>query len=150
MTAIAHFVSPANLAEAAAELTFAPRLPDVGCAGALRGLRIHVRDHKGRELPRGERTLEAYFGTFSFTQSSRSAADARHAALDVSYGRNPQPVWILGREGRGYELGPSPAPDDIDPRSPSVVAWADGPMFYFLASSDLPLTELIDVAASIY
>jgi hypothetical protein len=31
-----------------------------------------------------------------------------------------------------------------------VVTWADGEMFYFLASSDVPLTQLIDVAASIY
>jgi hypothetical protein len=150
VTATAHFVSPADLAAASVELTFAPRLPDPSLSGALRGLRIHVRDHRGREVPRGERTLEAWFDTFTFSQSSRTEADARHAALDVSYGRDPLPVWILGREGRGYELGPQPAPDDSDERSPAVIAWADGAIFYFLASGELPLTQLIDVAASIY
>lgn len=150
MTLNPHFVTSADLAEAAAELSFTPRLPHRRPEGAVPGLRIHVRDHKGRELPRDERTLEAYFDTFTFTQSRRAAADARHAALEVSYGRQPVPVWILGREGRGYELGPQPEPDDIDPRSPSVVAWADGEMFYFLASGELSITQLIDIAASIY
>lgn len=116
----------------------------------MKSLRIHVRDHKLRELRIDERILEAYYDTFAFSQSRRSPMDARHAALDVRYGRDPQPLWILGREGKGYELGPVPEPDDIDPRSPSVVAWADGEMFYFLASGQLPLTALIDVAASIY
>ena len=145
-----HFEAAADWAAAAGRLTFVPLVPRFTSGGALKSLRIHVRDRKLRELAPDERTLEAYYGTFAFSQSRRTAADARRAALDVSYGRAPRPLWILGREGKGYELGPVPEPDDIDPRSPSVVAWADGEMFYFLASGELPLSELIDVATSIY
>ena len=145
-----HFESPTNWADAAARLTFLPVVPRFTAGGTLGSLRVHVRDYKGREIPAEGRSLEAGYGTFSFSQSRRSVTDARHAALAVSYGRDPRPLWILGREGRGYELGPEPAADDIDPRSPSVVAWADNEMFYFLASGELSLSELIDVAASIY
>lgn len=111
---------------------------------------MHVRDHKGRLLPIEERTLEAYYTRFTLAQSRKGTAEATRWAFEVSYGRDARPVWILGREGRGYELGPEPPPEDIDPRSPSVVAWADGEMFYFLASGELSLTDLIDVAQSIY
>ena len=145
-----HFETLADWDAAAGRVTFRPLVPRFTADGALNALRVHVRDHKGREIRPEERTLEAYYVTFSFSQSRRSTADARHAALDVSYGRDPRPVWILGREGRGYELGPEPEPDDIDPRSPAVLAWADRDIFYFLASSELSLTQLIDVAASIY
>jgi hypothetical protein len=145
-----HFESAADWTDAAGRVTFVPLVPRFTAGGALKGLRIHVRDHKLRELPLEERILEASYETFAFSQSRRTAVDARHAALAVSYGRDPRPVWILGREGKGYELGPVPEPDDIDPRSPSVVAWADGEMFYCLASGQLPLTGLIDVATSIY
>ena len=145
-----HFESAADWADAAGRLTFVPLVPRFTAGGALKSLRIHVRDHRLRELRPGERIVEAYYGTFAFSQARRTPEDARHAALEVSYGGDPRPLWILGREGRGYELGPVPEPDDIDPRTPSVVAWADGEMFYFLASGQLPLSELIDVATSIY
>lgn len=145
-----HFERPIDWADAAARLTFRPLVPRFTAGGRLGSLRVHVRDYKGREIPAEARTLEAGYGTFSFSQSRRSVTDARHAALGVTYGRDPRPLWILGREGRGYELGPEPAADDIDPRSPSVVAWADNQMFYLLASGQLSLTQLIEVAASIY
>lgn len=145
-----HFESAADWADAAGRLTFVPLVPRLTAGPALKSLRIHVRDHRLRELAPDERTLEAYYGIFAFSQSRRTTEDARRAALEVSYGRDPRPLWILGREGKGYELGPVPEPDDLDPRAPSVVAWADGEMFYFLASGEMALSELIDVATSIY
>ena len=48
-----------------------------------------------------------------------------------------------------YELGPEPPPDDIDGRSPSVVTWQDGDMFYLVASSTLSSDDLVRVAVSL-
>jgi hypothetical protein len=49
-----------------------------------------------------------------------------------------------------YELGPEPPPDDIDGRSPSVVAWHDGEMFYLLASIEMAADVLVRIATSLY
>ena len=144
-----HFESPANWSAAAALVTFVPFVPRFTSGGELRGLRVHVRDHKRRELSIADRTLEAYYGVFTLSQSRKSVSAARHSALEVSYGRDPRPITVQGCEGRAYELGPEPAPDDIDGRSPSVVVWADGEMVYFLASSELGVMELLRVAESI-
>ena len=144
-----HFESPANWRAAAALVTFVPSVPQFTSGGELRGLRVHVRDHKRRELPVGDRTLEAYYGLFTLSQSRKPVSKARHSALEVSYGRDPRPVTVQGCEGRAYELGPEPEPDDIDGRSPSVVVWADGEMVYFLASSELAVSELLRIAGSI-
>ena len=47
-----------------------------------------------------------------------------------------------------YELGPEVPPDDIDGREPSVVTWADGEMFFLLASGQLEAQMLKDIAES--
>jgi hypothetical protein len=49
-----------------------------------------------------------------------------------------------------YELGDEPPVDDPDPRPPSVVVWADGEIFYLLASDELAVVELTDIANSLY
>lgn len=131
-------------------LTFDPLEPAFTAKLRLQSLRIHVRDHKLRELSIADRTLEAHYGGFSLSQARRSAAEARRLALDVSYGRDPRDIQIAGHAGRVYELGPEPEPDDIDGRSPAVVVWHDGEMFYLVASGQMPASELFRIAISLY
>jgi hypothetical protein len=150
MTENLHFASVATLQDAREMLTFQPVEPmfTAGLTGAR--LRIFVRDHKMRELAIGERSLEAYYDRFVLTQSRKGMEEARRLALDVSYGRNPREGAIGGHAARIYELGPEPEPDDIDGRMPSVVTWHDGEMFFLIASGEMPVSELIPIAASIY
>ena len=51
---------------------------------------------------------------------------------------------------RAYELGPEPEPDDIDGRSPCVVAWHDADMFLMIAGDELFSDELLRIAISLY
>ena len=68
----------------------------------------------------------------------------------MRYGQSPRPISVLEHEGRIYDLGPVPPPDDIDPRPPAVVSWHDGAMFYFVASGELESDALLKVAESLY
>lgn len=131
-------------------LAFRPARPNESLGRQLEGLRIHVRDHKKRELQVGDRTLEAHYGDFVFTQSRKGEIEARHWALSVSYGPVPRDLKVAGRGARAYELGPEVDPDDIDGRSPAVVAWHDADMFYLLASDRLSATDLLEIAESVY
>ncbi|MGE0360956.1 MAG: ankyrin repeat domain-containing protein [Vicinamibacterales bacterium] len=144
------FLAPATWAEAAALLTFVPRAPADTRGRALVGLRVHVRDHRRRDLPRHLRTLEAHYDGFAVCQSCPGASAARRRALDVRYGSGATPIRVAGHEGRGYPLGPEVPPDDIDGRSAAVVTWPDGPMFHFVASTQLPLEDLERIATSLY
>jgi hypothetical protein len=47
-------------------------------------------------------------------------------------------------------LGPEVEPDDIDGRTPAVVTWADGELFFFLASATAPSDMLVKIALSLY
>jgi hypothetical protein len=87
MTGSPYFESPRNWKAARALLTFRPVEPKHTAGFRLQSIRIFVRDHKLRELPVEDRTLEAHYGGFSLCQSRRGAAEARRLALDVSYGR---------------------------------------------------------------
>jgi|KBSSwiS6_1023812.scaffolds.fasta_scaffold03550_3 hypothetical protein len=145
-----HFAAVPDWKAAQAMLTFEPRQPTIPAGLEPARLRIFVRDHKMRELAVAERTLEAFYTGFVFTQSRKGVEEARRLALDVSYGRDRQEASIGGHAARAYELGPEPEPDDIDGRPPSVVTWHDGEMFFFLASGEMPVAELIPIAASIY
>ena len=104
-------------------LTFQPREPRYTAGLRLRSVRIHVRDHKLRELSINDRTLEAHYGGFVLSQARKGADEARRLALDVWYGNAGEWGRIAGHVARIYELGPEPAPDDIDGRSPAVVTW---------------------------
>ena len=146
----AHFRAVSDWTAAQAMLTFEPRKPTVPAGLEPARLRIYMRDHKMRELSVGERTLEAFFDGFVLTQSRKGIEEARRLALDVSYGSDRREASIAGHAARAYELGPEPEPDDIDGRQPSVVTWHDGEMFFFLASGDRPVADLIPIAASIY
>jgi hypothetical protein len=145
-----HFETVVSWEAASALLTFEPRVPRDTGGLPLGSLRIHVRDHKRREIPLANRTLEAHYGRFSLSQSRKGEPEARRCALDVSYGQSPFAVRIAGKDGRAYPLGPEVPPDDIDGRSPAVVTWADGDMHYLVASAELAVEELMRVAASMY
>ena len=129
---------------------FRPLEPRHTAGLSLRSIQIHVRDHKLRELPIEDRTVEAHFGAFVVSQSRKGATEARRLALDVSYGPTSREARIAGHSARVYELGPEPPPDDIDGRSPSVVTWHDGDMFFLIASGALLSDELVRVAVSLY
>ena len=131
-------------------LIFQPLVPKHTAGFPLQSIRVHVRDHKLRELSVGDRTLEAYYGGFSLSQTRKGSNEARRLALDVSYGCTGRDARIAGCAARVYELGPEPAPDDIDGRSPSVVAWHDAEMFYLIASGEMASEALVKIAISLY
>ncbi len=143
-----HFMTASSWEGARSLVDFVPTVPRV--AGPAPALRVYVRDHKLHALPVRERTLEAHYGDFVFSQAQRTDQEARHLAVDVSYGPSPRKASIFGRPARVYELGPEPPPDDVDGRSPSVVAWHDGAMFYLLASHRKPVDALVNIAMSVY
>jgi hypothetical protein len=135
--------------EAAEErVGYAPLVPV--SSHELERLALFVRDHRMREVPPKMQALEAYYGSFVFSQSRPGEEEARRRAIDERYGDDPRTVSVEGREGRGYERGPEPPPDDPDPRMPAVVAWADGPRSLLLASDQLELADLLTIAASLY
>lgn len=131
-------------------LSFSPKVLRGTSGRPLKALRVHVRDHKQRELPVGERTLEAYYAGFTFSQMCRPLLEARRLATEVSYGVEPREVLIGRHKGRMYELGPEVLPDDIDGRSPAVIVWNDGPLFCVIASEEMTLAQLLPVAHAIY
>ena len=145
----AHFAAVDTWAAAEAMLAFRPAVPTDTADCPLQTLEIHVRDHKDRELPVDDRTLEAHYGTFVLSQARRGWAEARRLALEVSYGSAPQEARILGRAGKVYELGPEADPADIDGRAPAVVVWCDREMFYLVASAELSAQTLIRIATSL-
>lgn len=145
----APFATPDSWEDARAMLSFDPRAPSDTHGRSLRALRVHVRDHRERELTRERRTLEAHYDGFVVSQARAGTAGARRLALDVSYGQGPRPVRVGAHDGRAYDMGPEPAPDDPDGRSPAVVTWCDGEMFYMAASSELPVEVLLRIAASL-
>lgn len=146
-----HFESAPSWRTAAEKLNFKPLLPRKDFKHKLKSLRIYVRDYKMRQLPIGDRSLEAYFGSFVFTQVQRTDADeAKRQTVEVSYGHSAQEALIASHVGRVYELGPEPPADDIDGRSPSVVVWHDSNMFYLLASGELSSIDLVKIAGSFY
>ena len=144
------FLAPETWDQARTLVAFEPRIAADTRGRALRGLRVHVRDHRRRDLPRHLRTLEAHYDGVAVCQSRPGASSARRRALEVRYGEGATAIRIAGHEGRAYPLGPEVPPDDVDGRSAAVVTWADGAMFYFVMSTQLPVDEVTIVAASLY
>ncbi len=141
-----HFRPVANWEEAARILGYTPKVPARTAGAELQSLRIYVRDHKLRDVPAEQQSLEARYGEFVFTQVRCSEKEALRQTVEVVYGSDAEKALINGCEARVYELGPEPAPGDIDPRSPAVVVWCEGEMFYLLASDSMKLSELIRIA----
>src|SRR3954451_21061245 len=100
MTDHSHFVDARTWKRARELLEFRPREPAYTAKLKLQGLKIYVRDHKRRELPKGNRTLKEHSGGFVWSQSSHTADEARRLALDVSYGCAPREERIAGHAGR--------------------------------------------------
>jgi hypothetical protein len=135
---------------AAALLPFAPRIPRDAGGRALQGIRVVVRDHRGRDLAPARRSLEAHFSGVVLSQSQHVPDDTKRRALDVAYGQNGYAISIAGREGRAYPRGPDPLAGDLDGPSPAVVVWADADMLFLLASHDATIEGLCRIGASIY
>ncbi len=150
LTSNPHFETVSSWKAARAMVTFRPLEPKHTAGLHLQSIRIHVRDHKLRELRIEDRTLEAHYGGFVLSQSRKGANEARRLALAVSYGRTAREAQIAGCAARVYDLGPEPAPDDIDGRSHSVVTWHDAEMFYLIASDEMAADVLVPIATSLY
>ena len=150
MTDNPHFATVHSWKAARTMLVFQPLEPGNTAGHRLQSIRIHVRDHKLRELSVADRTLEAHYGFFVLSQAWRGVKEARRLALVVPYGRAGCDTQIAGCAARVYELGPEPPPDDIDGRSPSVVTWHDDEMFYLIASDKMSSGELVGIASSLY
>jgi len=108
--------------------------------------RIHVKDHRNREVPP---TLEVDFNGFVLSQAERDPAEAARLT-GRRYGPDSRVLSVGGHEGLLYELGPEPDPDDVDPRSPAVLTWADGRRFLFLSSDRHDAADLLEIATSLY
>ena len=145
-----HFQTVGSPAEAAEVVGFRPRLPTYTAGYSLNSLRIWSRDHRMRDVPIGERVVEAHYGAFVVSQSKPGRHRARAAALSTSYGTTAREIRVAGNEGRAYDLGPDVPEDDPDGRMPSVVAWCEGDYFYLVASGELEADELLPVAASLF
>ncbi len=145
-----HFASVISPEEAEAWVGYVPRLPSFTAGFELESIAIFVRDHKMREVPIGRRAVELHYGGFVVSQSRPGRVEARRLAIDVGYGQLPLVGQVVGHEARTYELGPVPEPDDIDPRSPSVIVWHDDEVFFLVASSELAVETLMEVAVSVY
>ncbi len=150
MTENPHFETLPSWKAARTMLAFRPLEPKNTVGYGLRSLCIHVRDHKLRELSVADRTLEAHYDAFVFSQARKGAEEARRLAIVVPYGATGCDAQIAGRAARVYELGPEPPPDDIDGRAPAVVTWCDGDMFYLIASDRLSSAELVRIAGSLH
>lgn len=109
-----------------------------------------MRDHRLRALAVADRTLEAHYGAFVCSQARKGMKEARRLALTVSYGPDGRHSQIAGFAACVYELGPEPPPDDIDGRTPSVVTWYDGEMFYLIATDRMPSADLVRIANWMY
>src|SRR5215468_2842005 len=86
MTNNAHFETASSWKAARATVTFQPREPGYTAGLRRHSIRIHVRDHKLRELSINDRTLEAHYGGFVLSQARKGTDEARRLALDVRYG----------------------------------------------------------------
>ena len=71
-----HFQTAHSWSAARLMLSFDPLKPEYTAGLRLQSLRVHVCDHKLRELPIGDRTLEAYYGHFVFSQARKGVAEA--------------------------------------------------------------------------
>jgi hypothetical protein len=145
-----HFKQAADWEDARGLVDFKPRQPRETGGCDLQALEVFVMDHRQRRVDVSERSLEAHYGAFVFSQARRGVEEAQRLVCDVSYGGAPQEARVLGREAKLYELGPEPSPDDIDPRNPAVIVWCDGEMFYLVASDTMSLEDLVPIAHSVY
>src|SRR5207248_8244131 len=70
-----HFETARSWKAAQELIAFTPLEPKYTAGLRLRSIRVHVRDHKMRELAVGDRTLEAHYGQFAISQIRQPAAE---------------------------------------------------------------------------
>ena len=147
-----HFKSASDWKQAATLISFEPRRPKFTARFSLSSLSVYVMDHRKRQISKNRRSLEAHFnGGFVLDQKKASSAnEAKRMALSTGYGPSAETIQIAGHEGRSYELGPEPPPDDPDGRMPAVVAWHEEDLFFLIASTQLKAEVLLRVAESMY
>ena len=143
-----HFAAVDSIEAAEALLTFRPSVPEFTAGCELDSIAVFIMDHRRREVPAEKRSVELHYGRFAVSQQAPGPDEARRLALDVSYGRGPIEIQFPTGPGRAYEPGPPVPADDIDGRAPAVVVWAAGDRFNLVASSELELAVLVDVAGS--
>ena len=144
-----HFAVVESIDAAEALLAFRPSVPRVTIGCDLDSIAVFVMDHQRREVPVERRSVELHYGRFAVSQQAPGPNEARRLAFEVSYGRMPIEIELPTGSGRAYELGPLVPPDDLDGRAPAVVVWASGDRFHLVASSELEVAVLKDIAASI-
>ena len=76
MTKNPHFETASSWKAARAKLTFQPREPGYTVGLPLHSIRIHVRDHKLRELSINDRTLEGHYGGFVLSQARKGTDES--------------------------------------------------------------------------
>jgi hypothetical protein len=144
-----HFAQATSWVEAQELVPFDLLTPDFGLGGPT-SISVFVRDHRMRDVPLRERSVEAWFADFVFSQTSREPDEARRLALDVSYGGVARVGSVGPCPATMYDLGPDVPDDDPDGRSPAVVTWHEGEKFYLMASHVLPCADLVRMAATLY
>ena len=145
-----HFLSFSSWNDVQKQVPFKLFLPVDTLGETLQSLQLHIRDHKLRDLEPSQQSLEAHYGAFVYSQAQRSIEEARRLALSVAYGADARDISIAGHNGKIYERGPEVPPNDIDGRSPAVVAWHDGGLFLLIASDRKEVDDLLRVAKSLY
>ena len=95
-----HFEKVASWKAARKLLDFEPLVLGNKKKRRLQSLYVYVRDHKQRELPTGDRSLEAYFDGFVYTQKQSTTAEARRLALSKSYGLEGRDIQVATYPGR--------------------------------------------------
>lgn len=144
-----HFLQIADWGDVVPLVDFEPVVPAYTAGLERQSLSVFVMDHRKRQVARSRRSVEAHYGDFVFAQSMPGVSEAKRLALSVAYGVQARTVDVSGCEGRGYERGPPVDDEDPDGRSPAVVTWCDGPLFFLLASTELDLEELVRIGSSV-
>ncbi len=150
------FAPVSSWKEGAELIGFAPRQPRDTLGIPLDSMHVFVRDHKQREVPVGERSLEVYYRRdptgpgFVLSQSRPGVQEARKRANERSYGQDGRSAEVAGKPARLFPLGPPVPDEDIDGRAPAVIVWQDEDRLILIASSSLEAGQLQRVADSLY
>lgn len=146
-----HFHTGMSWEESVELINFTPRKPTFTAGCSLLSLAVHVVDHKKRQIPKNRRSHEAHYGRFVIDQKlAGSIEEAKKRALSLPYGASAQTIQVAGFEGRSYALGPVPPPNDPDGRAPAVVVWHEGTHFLLIASTQMDVDQLLEIAVSMY
>ncbi|ANM30067.1 hypothetical protein ABI59_11540 [Acidobacteria bacterium Mor1] len=150
------FAPVSSWEEGADLIGFIPRTPRETLGFPVDSMHVFVRDHKQREVPVSERSLEVYYRLkndgpgFVLSQSCPGTPEAERRAFQRSYGQDGRPTRVAGKPARLYPLGPPVAEDDVDGRPPAVIVWQDDDRLMLIASSTLEVDQLQRVADSLY